>query len=128
MGKIQDPGSGINIPDPQHCLIGELQSLAMWPILAGNSQSCGASLSLAGISSHFLAGHSKSGAQDCNWLLSCQGLYVQSVIEALRKSNETRAWTKVSISDFQCCGSGSESESGGSVINWPRGPVQNPKF
>ncbi len=42
----------------------------------------------------------KSGAKDCNWLLSCQGLYVQSVIEALRKSNETRSWTKVSISDF----------------------------
>ncbi len=81
-------------------LIGFLDSLTMWPTLAGNSQNCGASLSLAGIVSHFLAGNSKSGAQDCNWLLSCQGLYVQSVIEALRKSNETRAWTKVSISDF----------------------------
>jgi hypothetical protein len=22
MGKNQDPGSGINIPDPQHCLFG----------------------------------------------------------------------------------------------------------
>jgi hypothetical protein len=34
MGKNQDPGPGINIPDPQHCLIGVLQSLAMWPTLA----------------------------------------------------------------------------------------------
>jgi hypothetical protein len=82
-------------------LIGVLHSLAMWPILAGNSQRYGASLSLAGISSQFLAGNLKSAAQDCNWLRSCQGLYVQSVIEALRKSNETRAWTKVRICDYQ---------------------------
>ncbi len=24
MGKNQDPGSGINIPDPQHCLLEEM--------------------------------------------------------------------------------------------------------
>jgi hypothetical protein len=24
MGKNQDPGSGINIPDPQHCFLGGL--------------------------------------------------------------------------------------------------------
>ncbi len=101
-----------------------LASCSFWPwgqIWREILKIVGASFSLAGISSHyFLAGNSKSGAKDCNWLRSCQGLYVQSVIEALRKSNETRAWTKVSNSDYQRCWSW--SGSGGSVTIWPHCP------
>ncbi len=30
MGKTQDPGSGINIPDPQHCFWPTLKNWTFW--------------------------------------------------------------------------------------------------